>query len=166
MSGYSTHWLNGRWRDGLIVLSGCSHTYNKPPQDMSKDGLVPFCIVWWSFSSSRVDPSALARIEMLLSHSWLVIAHTDWTKGAMMVWQCYQVVPILLASLHKIWVRMVWLASASNDHSTPNDDHSTLARAEMLSNFWVVIAFTDWNHRCREGLTVFMRWYHAHNKPP
>ena len=145
-----------------------------------------------------VDAPDLAGSEML-SNSWVVLAHTDWTICAVMVWQCYQGVPIPVTSMHNVWVRIVWLASALNDRSPPiwlnhrcRDgmtvlsrysyifkkqlfdllllrriilppivDAPDLVRAEMLSNYSVVIAHTDWTictvmdwHQCFQGVPI------------
>ena len=94
----------------------------------------------------RVDPSGLARVEMLYN-SWVVIAHMNFIViiGPMMVWECYYCMLMPIPCLNKVWVTVVWHASASNDQSPPSSLTLRFARAEMMpSNSWVVLAHIDW----------------------
>ena len=97
----------------------------------------------WPFSPPRMDPSDLACAE------WVVLAHADWTKSAVIICECCHSGPITITSLYQVWVRMLCLASApTTDHSPPAWDY--LSWFEMLGNSWAVLAQAD----CTKGSVV------------
>ena len=112
----------------------------------------------------RVDPSDLVWAEML-SNSWLVLAHTDFTKGTVTVWECCLSVSVPITNLYRVWARMAGLASASIDHSPPQ-------RGPLRFRLsWNAVQFvsgpsTHWlNQRYCDGLIVLSECSHAYNKP-
>ena len=91
--------------------------------------------------SPRVDYSGLVWAEMLVN-LWVVLAHTDCIKCAVLVWECRHSVSILhIQSLYKVLARMVGLASASMDHSHSPKNGPLKSRLSWNAvNSWVVLA--------------------------
>ena len=67
-------------------------------------------------SYSAVSPSDFAWCTELLTNSRVVLAHIDFTEGALMVWDCCESVIISPSSLLQDRVTMVGLAFTSTRH--------------------------------------------------
>ena len=113
----------------------------------------------------QVGQSDLAWSEML-ANSWVVLVHTDCAKGAVMVWECCQSDHMTQTSLYQVWVRNVWLASASTYHS-PSENGAL--RFGWCWNVGKIMSrsSTHWLYnRCCGGQAVLREWSHTYNKPP
>ena len=113
----------------------------------------------------QVGQSDLAWSEMLAKNLWLVLAHTDCTKGAVVVWECYQSDPLTQTSLYHDLIRNGGLASASTDHSPSENGALRFGWCwnvgKIMSRF-----STHWLYnRCCGGQAVLREWSHTYNKP-